>query len=98
MAPPGCLKFEAGEAAGSVLPQPPARGSASAGVLGFAVILCPSYAHCPLGSRPARVPIPSPVCIFPCARAPPTPSLLAGSPPRRERKVNGEPNHKDKLP
>lgn len=98
MAPPGCLKFEAGEEADSVLSQPPACGSARPGVLSFAVILGRSYAHFPLGSRPARVPIPSPVCIFPCARAPPAPSLLAGSPARRELKVNGQRNHKDKLP
>lgn len=92
------FKLCAREGAGSVLPPPPARGSARPGVLSLASILCGSYAHFPLGSRPARIPIPSPVSISPCAGAPPAPSLLTGSPARRERKVNGQPNHKDKLP
>lgn len=43
-------------------------------------------APAPRGSR-----IPSPASIPPCARAPPAPSLRAGSPARREQKVNEQP-------
>ena len=94
MAPPGCLNFalEKGPALSS-LRRPPAAplvrvSSAS-----------PSSSAGPTPtSLSARIPIPSPVSISPCAGAPPAPSLLAGSPARRERKVNGQPNHKDKLP
>lgn len=97
MAPPRCLKFAAGGGASSVFPRPPARGSAPRGRLSLASSLGASSRHFPAGSRPRGSQIPSPVSIPPCARAPPAPSLRAGSPARRERKVNARPQPQRRI-
>lgn len=96
VAPPCSLKFAAGEepTRSSHSSRRPRLGRINSGSPHPRRVRrpLPLGAPAPLGSR-----IPSLVSIPPSARAP-APSLCAGSPTRRERKVNGQPNHKDKLP
>lgn len=76
------------------LPHGPGRGLAAR--LGRVASASPSSsarptATCLSAPAPRGSRIPSPVSIPPCGRAPPAPSLRAGSPARREQKVNEQP-------